>query len=310
MDIKEYTYVLAIVDNGNISKAAQALYISQPSLSIFLKNLESRLGAKLFDRRDGRLELTYEGERYVKYARRIVALSEDLEQELEDIQKNNIGRVRIGVMLTRATLTLPTLLKGLKAEHPQIEIQIVEDSQGALEEMVVNGDIDIAFVNYPFKEEKLSYVSLVEYNAVLVAPKDLGLAEYAEEKDDYPYPYLDLKAIDPSTPYVLMKPGRALRMYADSVFSQNAIIPKVLFETSLITTTYETAKAGLGAAFVYDNFYKHDDSEDLDIFSVGEDMERKYVIAFSSEKKPSNLVQLVIDTAVDTLSDVKWRNDG
>lgn len=308
MDIKEYTYVLAIVDNGNISKAAQALYISQPSLSIFLKNLESRLGTKLFDRRDGRLELTYEGERYVKYARRIVALSEDLEQELEDIQKNNIGRIRIGVMLTRATYTLPTLLKGLKASHPQIEIQIVEDSQGALEEMVANGDIDIAFINYPFKDDRLEYISLVQYNAVLAAPKDLNLGEFAEEREDLPFPFIDLKKLDPSTPYVLMKPGRALRMYSDNVFAQNGIIPKVLFETSLMTTAYEAAKAGLGATFIYDNFYQEEDADELEIFSVGDDAERRYVLAYSSERKPNNLVHLVIDTAVELLTDVRWRN--
>ncbi len=309
MDIKEYSYVLAIVDNGNISKAAQALYISQPSLSIFLKNLEDRLGTKLFDRRDGKLELTYEGERYVKYARRIVALNDDLEQELEDIQKNNLGRIRIGVMLTRATYTLPALLKGLKERHPQIEIHVVEEPQGTLEQMVASGEIDIAFINYPFKESGLEYIELAENNAVLVASKEMGLTEKAERRENFPYPYLDLKQLDPATPYVLLKSGRSLRMYADKVFGENGITPRVLFETSLITTALSAARAGLGAAFVYDSLVLEEGVNDLDIFSVGEDLGRRYVLVYSAERKLSNLVKLVIESSADILRGTSWKND-
>jgi DNA-binding transcriptional LysR family regulator len=309
MDIKEYSYVLAIVDNGNISKAAQALYISQPSLSIFLKNLENRLGTKLFDRRDGKLELTYEGERYVKYARRIVALNDDLEQELEDIQKNNLGRIRIGVMLTRATFTLPALLKGLKERHPQIEIHVVEEPQGTLEQMVASGEIDIAFINYPFKESGLEYIELAENNAVLVASKEMGLAEKAERRESFPYPYLDLKQLDPATPYVLLKSGRSLRMYADKVFGENGVTPRVLFETALITTALSTARAGLGAAFVYDSLVLEEGVNDLDIFSVGEDLGRRYVLVYSAERKLSNLVKLVIESSAEILRGTSWKND-
>ncbi|MBQ1907215.1 MAG: LysR family transcriptional regulator [Firmicutes bacterium] len=309
MDIKEYSYVLAIVDNGNISKAAQALYISQPSLSIFLKNLENRLGTKLFDRRDGKLELTYEGERYVKYARRIVTLNDDLEQELEDIQKNNLGRIRIGVMLTRATYTLPALLKGLKERHPQIEIHVVEEPQGTLEQMVASGEIDIAFINYPFKESGLEYIELAENNAVLVASKEMGLAEKAERRESFPYPYLDLKQLDPATPYVLLKSGRSLRMYADKVFGENGVTPRVLFETALITTALSAARAGLGAAFVYDSLVLEEGVNDLDIFSVGEDLGRRYVLVYSGERKLSNLVKLVIESSAEILSGTSWKND-
>jgi DNA-binding transcriptional LysR family regulator len=309
MDIKEHSYVLAIVDNGNISKAAQALYISQPSLSIFLKNLENRLGTKLFDRRDGKLELTYEGERYVKYARRIVALNDDLEQELEDIQKNNLGRIRIGVMLTRATYTLPALLKGLKERHPQIEIHVVEEPQGTLEQMVASGEIDIAFINYPFKESGLEYIELAENNAVLVASKEMGLSEKAERRENFPYPYLDLKQLDPATPYVLLKSGRSLRMYADKVFGENGVAPRVLFETSLITTALSAARAGLGAAFVYDSLVLEEGVNDLDIFSVGEDLGRRYVLVYSAERKLSNLVKLVIESSAEILRGTSWKND-
>ena len=309
MDIKEYSYVLAIVDNGNISKAAQALYISQPSLSIFLKNLENRLGTKLFDRRDGKLELTYEGERYVKYARRIVALNDDLEQELEDIQKNNIGRIRIGVMLTRATYTLPVLLKGLKEKHPQIEIHIVEEPQSTLEEMVASGEIDIAFINYPFKDDSLKYIDLADNNAVLVASKEMGLSQYAEQREGFKYPFLDLKKLDPSTPYVLLKQGRSLRTYADRIFQENGVTPRVLFETALITTALATARVGLGAVFVYDSPVIDEGLDGLDIFSVGDQTSQKYVLVYSGDHKPGNLVKLVIESAAEILSGVAWKSD-
>jgi len=310
LDIKEYSYVLAIVDNGNISRAAQALYISQPSLSIFLKNLENRLGTTLFERKDGKMILTYEGERYVDYARKIIALSGDLESELDEIKENKMGRIRIGVMLSRGTRTLPSLLKGLKELHPQIEVLITEGTQTELEDMITRGDIDIALINYPFKGANLSYETLSEYGIVLAAPKDMGLSELAEYKAGFPYPFLDLRKLDEKTPFVLLKQGRACRRFADNVFEKLGVYPrKVLFETGLITTAYASVREGLAIAFVYDTQFDAQRDGNVEIFSVAEDMTRKYVVAYSEDRAHDSLVQLIVESCVKILADVTWTQD-
>ena len=85
MELKEARYILAIAKHQSIGKAAESLYISQPSLSKYLKNLEERLGAPLFDRRENHYYPTYMGERYLYYAERIAAFGDQWSQEFDDI---------------------------------------------------------------------------------------------------------------------------------------------------------------------------------------------------------------------------------
>mgnify|MGYP000448957433 CR=1 FL=1 len=85
MELKEARYILAIARHQSIGKAAESLYISQPSLSKYLKNLEERLGAPLFSRHENRYYPTYMGERYLHYAEQIVACGDEWMQEYDDI---------------------------------------------------------------------------------------------------------------------------------------------------------------------------------------------------------------------------------
>lgn len=78
MDIREFSYILAIVEHGSFTKAANSLYISQPSLSLYIKNMERRLGFAFFNRTNRKLVLTEEGRVYVEYARKIMELNNDM----------------------------------------------------------------------------------------------------------------------------------------------------------------------------------------------------------------------------------------
>ena len=91
MDFRELSYVLAIAKYQNITKAADALYITQPTLTKFLQSLESQMGQKLFRKLGRRFVLTYAGERYVARATEILNLKKELDQEMNDIIKNNHG---------------------------------------------------------------------------------------------------------------------------------------------------------------------------------------------------------------------------
>ena len=94
MELKEARYILAIAKHQSIGKAAESLYISQPSLSKYLKNLEERLGAPLFDRRENHYYPTYMGERYLYYAERIAAFGDQWSQEFDDIAHQEKGRLK------------------------------------------------------------------------------------------------------------------------------------------------------------------------------------------------------------------------
>ena len=97
--IKELAYVIAVAEKGNVSKAAESLFISQPSLSRFIKDLENRLGVTLFQRINNRLILTYAGEKYVETAKKITELYARLEQELSGVNNEQFQYLLGGALL-------------------------------------------------------------------------------------------------------------------------------------------------------------------------------------------------------------------
>ena len=110
MELKEARYILAIAKHQSIGKAAESLYISQPSLSKYLKNLEERLGAPLFDRRENHYYPTYMGERYLYYAERIAAFGDQWSQEFDDIAHQEKGRLNIAAPIMMGTTLIDAFM--------------------------------------------------------------------------------------------------------------------------------------------------------------------------------------------------------
>ena len=113
MVLHNYEYFVAIVDEGSLTKAAEHLYVSQPSLSQYLKRLEANLGVELFDRSASPLRLTYTGERYYQYVLQMMKLDENIRREFQDIKNQTSGRLRLGVALWRGACLLPDVFPKL-----------------------------------------------------------------------------------------------------------------------------------------------------------------------------------------------------
>ena len=105
---KNFRYVLETVNEKTVQAAAKKLYISQPSLSRFIKNLEAQIGIDLFDRIDGRLILTEAGRRYVEYARKICALEDEAEKAMEQLRLEHREKLRLGIPDYWASFIIPS----------------------------------------------------------------------------------------------------------------------------------------------------------------------------------------------------------
>lgn len=99
MEIKDIEYIKAILDHGSVTKAAEALYITQPSLSTYIKNMQQRLGFDVFIQHGKKFELTYLGEEFLKYGLQILRIKEDFYDRLQNIQDNQYGRLKIAIPL-------------------------------------------------------------------------------------------------------------------------------------------------------------------------------------------------------------------
>ena len=122
MELKEARYILAIARHKSISKAAEALFISQPSLSKYLKNLEQQLGTRLFDRIGNGYFPTYVGERYLHYAEKIVEYGLEWDTELDDIMHQNHGRLNIAIPIMLGNSIIGPTLPRFHKQFPHVTV--------------------------------------------------------------------------------------------------------------------------------------------------------------------------------------------
>lgn len=303
MDIREYSYILAVVDCGNISKAAEKLCMSQPSLTTYIKNLEKRLGFQFFEEGRAKNKLTQEGAVYVDYARKISALNNNLHKQLEDFRNIKRGLVRIGIGYTRSATYLPVLLPELFRRFPDIQIDIQEGTSKALEYSLSMGELDFAFLNLPFQTQQFSYIPLSEEDYVLVAPKSYQLAQKAILKPETPYPWLDM-CHTADFPFVLLRPNQRVRQIADTLFLQAGVKPNIICEISSMDTAYNIIRSGMALSFTLDSHLKTVDPN-IDVFSVGNPrISSQIVIAHSPSRTLSHAAKAVIQVAREVVPTV------
>ena len=188
MSFRELEYVLAIERYRNISKAAESLYLSQPTLSKFLHTCEESLGVRLFERNGNRYLLTHAGERYVDYARRILRIQADMDNELAEFASKACGRLALGYQFNRSSYMVPMTMLKFKALYPNAAITLQEDSSENLERMLLDGTVDLVIFNYTSRHPQLQYEVLSEEEILLMVPENHPLAGHGETLPDLRYP--------------------------------------------------------------------------------------------------------------------------
>lgn len=301
MDIKEYRYVYEIARQGNISKAAKVLYISQPSLSAYLKNLENRLDTKLFASVDGKMQPTGAGEIYLEHAQQILGIDGAMMEMLEGIKRKRTGRVRIGISSARSAYLIPGLLKYSAERYPDIELRFTEAISKELEELAYRREVDFILTNRPFHTHELEYQILLEEETVVVIPRSVSVHIHSERKQGFRYPWIDIRQLS-DMPFVLLKSGHRLRQIAENSFLPMEKIPQILFETQSVQTAVSMAKSGLCACFIYDTYCRLNAVDDVELFCFGENpIPHQLVIARAPKSilsKPAEAIsELVIEYA-------------
>lgn len=249
MDFRQLQYMLKIVREQSFSKAAEKLYISQPSLSQHISKLEQRLGVQLFDRTSIPLKLTYAGELYAKTAQHILDLKDQVDRQIQDINDFKIGRLTIGISFIRGAYMLPKLLPLFHERFPGIEIHLIEGTSPELENAIAEGTVDIAILGHnPVRSKDIQF-EVIQNEEILVAlhPEHL-LTRSFRPTPLRPYPSISLSCLRKET-FILLTPGQTTREIADNIFESAGFQPRILLETKSYDTALTLAKAGMGVAF-------------------------------------------------------------
>ena len=167
--------LLKVVDTGSYTKAAEQLALSQPAVSQHIRQIEETLDVRIFDRAHNRIVLTAEGEIVVKYARRLVAISNNLHMALKN-KREQIRSLTIGITHTAESSSIIEALAAYLSDYPDLNMKILTFTTDNLYLSLKNYELDFAFVEGKTNDRSLSYMMLDTDCMVLAVPPDHRLA--------------------------------------------------------------------------------------------------------------------------------------
>lgn len=252
MDFKELSYILAITEERSFSRAALRLFISQPSLSQYVKRLENSLGFELFKRSIIPLTLTNEGEQYVEYAKRILVLREEMQRGIEDIANSRRGKVVVGMSMARGSAILPLFIPFFKKRHPDIEIALYEKPAGEsinLEKLLSESKIDLCVLSPPIIRKDIVCETLYNERVLLAAPPGHHVEPYIVAASAEGLSTIDLTHLK-DEPFILSMEHTQLRVEAEKICAESGFKPKILLETNSLETAQKMVSVNYGFTFV------------------------------------------------------------
>ena len=171
MTLTELKYIVAVARERHFGRAAEACFVSQPTLSVAIKKLEDELGTLLFERRSNEVTLTPVGERIVAQAQRVLDDAAQIKEIAKQGKDPLNGALRVGVIYTIGPYLLPALVRTLLKEAPKMPLLLNENLTVKLIEMVKNGDIDVAILALPLPETGLMIQPVYDEPFMVAIPK-------------------------------------------------------------------------------------------------------------------------------------------
>jgi len=237
---KQLRYFDALVRQGHFGRAADACAISQPALSMQIKELEEALGAPLFERGARQVRPTAFGEAFAVRTRDILRAVDELADLARASREGLVGRLRIGIIPTVAPYLLPAIITDLTRIHAGLDIRIRETQTPKLIHELAEGRLDTAIVALPVSEPSMTEVALFSEDFVLVR-----LAEDGDKPVPSPEMLREMRLL-------LLEEGHCFRDQALSFCGMTANRPKELLDGSSLSTLVQMVGAGMGVTLIPD----------------------------------------------------------
>ena len=238
LTLKQLRYFEALARNGHFGRAAEASAVTQPALSLQIRDLEQSLGAALFERGPRQVRLTRFGEEFAPRVRAILRAVDELEDLARASRGGLSGRLRIGVIPTVAPYLLPAVVASLTRHHPGLDIQLRETLTARLLRELSEGRLDTAIVALPVSEAAFEEVALFDERFVLV-----------RAAEDAAKPVPDAQMLREMR-LLLLEEGHCFREQALSFCEATAQRPRELLEGSSLSTLVQMVSAGIGVTLI------------------------------------------------------------
>lgn len=236
--LKQLRYFEALARDGRFRIAAEACAISQPALSMQIKELEQELGSALFERNAREVKLTEFGKLFALRVRDILRAVDELGDFARTSRNHFLKRLRIGVIPTVAPYLLPAIINDLNRTFSGIEIDVRETLTTKLVQEVIQGGLDMAIVALPVSEPALKEMTLLEEQFVLV-----------RRREDEAKPVPEREALREMR-LLLLEEGHCFRDQALSFCKAGPMRPKEIMEGSSLSTLVQMVGAGIGVTLI------------------------------------------------------------
>ncbi len=191
MDLRRLEVFLSVVKEGNFSRAARVLYLSQPTVSAHIENLEKELGTRLFERRSREAILTRAGEKFFPYACEIVRLKEAGLEDLSKFKEDISGSIKISASSTPGTYILPPLLYDFVQDYPGVSFEVSLNNTGETTKNVLTHKADLGFVGSVKDDKTLESCLICEDDMILITPMSYNqLPTTIDLQDIIDYPFV------------------------------------------------------------------------------------------------------------------------
>lgn len=240
MMIESLKVYVSVVEQKSFSRAADELFLSQPSVSLHIRNLENEFGVKLIHRSPKHLHLTSAGSILYHRAKEILALYNDTKEKINDMRHVVTGTLKIGASFTIGEYILPRFLAEVASEYPNVTVQVTVANTEEIFQALRQNQLDIGLVEGTVNENEVEVEPFCQDEMILVVPNSHPLAAFAQASVE------DLQ----DQVWILREPGSGTRAFSDQVIQDLGIRMKRSFVFSSSEGVKEAVIYGLGIAIV------------------------------------------------------------
>ncbi|MEQ1437770.1 LysR family transcriptional regulator [Fontimonas sp. SYSU GA230001] len=237
--IRQLQVFATVARHLSFARAAEALHLTPPAVSMQIRQLESQLGLQVFDRSGANVSLTTAGEYLLVHARRMLGSLKDAENLVARLRRVEAGRVQVG-MLGTAKYFLPQLLAGFLKEHPAVELVLIEGNRQQLVELLHRNELDLAIMGRPPRE--------LDTRAEPFGVHPLGIVASPEHR------LAQVEQVEPAQladqPFIVRESGSGTRMVMEEYFSHWHLSPPVVMRLNSNETIKQAVMADLGLGFL------------------------------------------------------------
>jgi LysR family hydrogen peroxide-inducible transcriptional activator len=241
MNLQDLRYLVALADHRHFGRAAEACFVSQPTLSTQIKKLERELGVELIERTPRQIMLTNVGESIVERARVVLRETDNIREVARRATDPEAGSLRIGLFPTLAPYLLPHIVPELHERFPKLELLLVEEKSAVIHQRLRDGQLDIGLLALPVQDDHLHCEPLFTEDFVLAVPAGHPLSKVQGEVS---------ASVLAGEHVLLLEEGHCLRDQALSVCQLAGAEERSGFRATSLETLRQMVAAGVGVTLL------------------------------------------------------------